>query len=68
MKKVYYYLGNRCLVTNSAKEERKKYIINPESGTSNLFNLHPLDKHEVHLSWPHVDRAGPKPQKKKAST
>lgn len=36
----------------------------PEIGTSDLFNEHPLAKHEVLISWPHTARAGQKPQKK----
>lgn len=77
-KNVYYYLGNRCLVTNlwlhSAKEEREKKknqhhkSRKPGSGTSDLFNPHPLDQHEVHLSWSHTERAGPTPEEEKGST
>lgn len=59
---------------HSAKEEREKKKTQhhksrkPGSGTSDLFNPHPLDQHEVHLSWSHTERAGPTPEEEKGST
>lgn len=63
-------LSDKPLVTQRKRREKKIHQKSrkPENGTSDLFNLHPLDKHEVHLSWSHTARAGPKPQEKKAST